>query len=74
MSQALAVRGQFLPDVIDFTLIPDLAGTVGLLCALIGATPRLGPDRMGRVTLLGNLVGALIAISIRFGNVAAEVL
>jgi hypothetical protein len=74
LAGALAVPVQFLPDVIDFTVIPDMAGTVGLLCALLGATRGLGPDRLGRVTLLGNLIGALIAVSIILSNLARQVL
>jgi hypothetical protein len=40
-ADVLSVRVQVLPDVIDFTAIPDAAGTCGLLMALCGNRTRL---------------------------------
>jgi hypothetical protein len=60
VAATLAVRVQFLPDVIDITVIPDATGTGGLMFALIGAMCGLEPDRLGRLTLLGNLAGGCL--------------
>jgi hypothetical protein len=54
---AVATRVQLLPDVIDLSVIPTGAGLGSLLACGIGAACRLDPDRLGRVTLLGTLVG-----------------
>jgi hypothetical protein len=54
---AVAVRFQFLPEVVDLSLIPTGAGTCGMLAPLVGAAARLDHDRLARVVLLGNLVG-----------------
>lgn len=59
---AVATRVQLLPEVIDLSIVPTAAGTVGLLFAGYGAARRFGPDRLGRITLLGNLVGAVLAL------------
>jgi hypothetical protein len=57
--EAVAVRFQRLPEVIDLSLIPTVAGTCGMLAALAGAVARLDHDRLARVVLLGNLVGGV---------------
>jgi hypothetical protein len=54
---ALATRVQVLPDVIDISFIPTGAGVGSLGFALYGAVRRFGPDRIGRLTLLGTLLG-----------------
>ena len=59
-----ATRVQLMPDVIDFTAIPDLAGTMGLLFAAYGAVRGFGPDRLGRITPFGNLLGGLLAAAV----------
>jgi hypothetical protein len=58
----VATRVQLLPDVIDLSLVPTAAGAVGLLFAAYGAARRFGPERLGRVTLFGNLAGATVAL------------
>ena len=50
-------RVQVLPDVIDFTFIPTCAGSAGLAAMAIGAALRFDPDRLGRITVFGQLVG-----------------
>ena len=55
--EAVAVRFQLLPEVIDLSLIPTGAGAGGMIAAFIGAFARLEPDRLARVVLLGNLLG-----------------
>jgi hypothetical protein len=61
LAEVGATRVQLAPDVIDSTAIPDAAGTMGLLFAAYGAAHRFGPDRLGRITLFGNLLGGVIA-------------
>jgi hypothetical protein len=56
---SIAVRVRVLPDVIDISIIPTGAGVGSLGFALFGALRRFDPDRLGRVTLLGTLFGAL---------------
>jgi hypothetical protein len=41
--------------------VPTAAGLGGLVFAFYGAARRFGPDRLGRVTLFGNLFGAAVA-------------
>jgi hypothetical protein len=55
----VTTRVQFLPDVIDFTIVLTAAGFGGLSASGIGAAFRFGPDRLGRLTLFGQLVGAV---------------
>ena len=52
-----ATRVQVLPDVIDISIIPLGAGLLSLGFAFYGALRRFEPDRLGRVTLLGTLLG-----------------
>jgi hypothetical protein len=54
-------RVQLLPDVIDVSVVLTGAGFGGLLTMSAGAAMRLEPDRLGRVTMLGQLVGAAAA-------------
>jgi hypothetical protein len=54
---AVATRVQLLPEVIDLSSIPTGAGIGSLLFAGYGAVRRFDLDRIGRVTLLGTLLG-----------------
>ena len=56
---AVAVRFQLLPEVIDLSLIPTGCGIGAMIAALAGAFARLEPDRLARVVLLGNIVGGV---------------
>lgn len=60
---AIATRVQLLPEVIDLSLVPTAAGAVGLFAAGCGAALRFPPDRLARITLFGNLMGATIAVT-----------
>jgi len=71
---ALATRVRLLPEVIDISIVPTGAGTVWLLFATYGAARRFGPDRLGRITLLGNLVGGLAALLLLVLAVLIDVL
>jgi hypothetical protein len=62
LAGAVATRVQLLPDVIDVTIVPTAAGIGGLVSAAVGAAMRFDPDRLGRITLLGNLLGGAVAL------------
>jgi hypothetical protein len=53
-----AVRVQLLPEVIDITFVRTFSGGGGLLATFVAAALRLDPDRLARVVVFGNLVGA----------------
>jgi hypothetical protein len=55
---AVATRVRLLPEVIDVSIIPTGAGLGSLGFAFYGALRRYEPDRIGRLTLLGTLLGA----------------
>jgi hypothetical protein len=61
IAASIATRVELLPDVIDVTTIPTGAGLFGLLFSFYGALRRFDPDRLGRLTLAGNLLGGLAA-------------
>jgi hypothetical protein len=66
---AVATRVQVLPEVIDLTLIPTGSGLGSLTLVTYGAIRRFEPERIGRLSLLGTLVGggattATIAIAL----------
>jgi hypothetical protein len=54
---AIASRVQLLPEVIDLSIIPTGSGLGSLIFVLYGALRRFGPDRIGRLALLGTLLG-----------------
>lgn len=55
----LATRVQLLPDVIDVSFIPTGSGIASLALVAYGAARRFEPDRLGRLALLGTLIGGL---------------
>lgn len=61
IAAAIATRLQLLPEVIDISIVPTAAGFGGLFAAACGAALRFRADRLARITLFGNLVGAVIA-------------
>jgi hypothetical protein len=66
---AVATRVELLPDVVDLTFVLTTAGTGGLTLTAIGALARFDPDRLGRIALFGQLVGALVGLLIVIGGV-----
>lgn len=56
---AVATRLRLLPEVIDISIVPTGAGVCSLLFAAYGALRRFPPDRLGRITLFGTLLGGL---------------
>jgi hypothetical protein len=59
---AIATRVRVLPEVIDVSLVPTMADVFSILFAAAGAARRLPPDRIGRLTLFGTLLGSVIAL------------
>jgi formate/nitrite transporter FocA (FNT family) len=57
---SIATRFQLLPEVVDPSFVLTGAGIGGLGGAAYAAMRRFPPDRLGRVVLLGNLVGAAL--------------
>jgi hypothetical protein len=70
---AIATRVRLLPEVVDISLVPTLAGVGGLLLAAYGATRRFPPDRIGQLTLLGTLFGGALAAAILGWFLAREI-
>jgi len=58
IAASLATRFELLPEVVDVSFILTGAGLGGLAGAVYAALLRFPPDRLGRVVLLGNLLGA----------------
>ena len=56
---AIATRVQLLPDVIDLSFIPTGSGIGSLMLVFYGASRRFDPDRIGRLALLGTLLGGV---------------
>jgi drug/metabolite transporter (DMT)-like permease len=71
---ALATRVRLLPEVVDISLVPTLAGVGGLILATYGAMRRFPPPRIGQLTLLGTLIGAVLAMGILGWFLLREVL
>ncbi len=58
MIDAVAVRFQLLPDVLDFSYVLAFSGCGGLFATLVAASLRFDADRLARLVVLGNLLGA----------------
>jgi hypothetical protein len=71
---ALATRVQLLPDVIDISIILTGAGLGSLIFVVYGALRRFGPDRIGRLALLGTLLGGGLTAMIVTLALLADVL
>ena len=57
--EAVAVRFQLLPDVIDFSFVLVFSGLGGLVATLFAALMRFDADRLAKLVVLGNLFGAV---------------
>jgi hypothetical protein len=71
---AIATRVRLLPEVVDISLVPTLAGLGGLLFAAYGAARRYPPGRVGQLTLFGTLLGGVVAVAILGYSLALDVL
>ena len=71
---AIATRVRLLPEVVDISLVPTLAGVGSLLAAAYGAIRRFPLARIGRLTLLGTLAGGTLAVGILVGLLLLQVL
>jgi hypothetical protein len=58
---AIATRVRLLPEVVDVSIVPTVAGVFSILFAAVGAVRRYPSERLGRLTLFGTLLGAAIA-------------
>jgi hypothetical protein len=67
--EAVAVRFQVLPEVIDLSLIPTGCGVGAMLAAFAGAFARFEPDRLGRFIMFGNLAGGALATLFLLGGI-----
>jgi hypothetical protein len=57
---ALATRVRVLPEVIDVSIIPTIAGVFSLGFTSYGAMRRFDPDRIARLSLGGTVLGGAI--------------
>jgi hypothetical protein len=57
IAEAVATRVQLLPEVIDLLLIPTGSGLGSLTLVTYAAIRRFEPERIGRLSLLGTLIG-----------------
>jgi NADH:ubiquinone oxidoreductase subunit 6 (subunit J) len=56
----VATRFQLLPEVVDVTTVFTMAGGVGILCTIVGASLQHPAERLARLALLGQTVGAFL--------------
>jgi hypothetical protein len=61
---AFATRFELLPEVVDLSFVLMGSGLGGLGGAAYAALRRFPPDRLGRVVVLGNLLGAIAAAAV----------
>ena len=54
---ALATRVRLLPEVVDVSIVPTVAGVFSIVIAAFGASIDTA-SRLGRLTLFGTLLGA----------------
>ena len=70
----IATQVRLLPEVIDISLVPTAAGVGSLSMAGYGAARRFPLERIGRLTLLGTLLGGVAAVLLLAGFVVRDVL
>jgi hypothetical protein len=58
-SRSIATRVQLLPDAIDVSIILTGSGLSSLIFVVYGALRRFDPDRIGRLALLGTVLGGI---------------
>jgi hypothetical protein len=71
---AIATRVRVLPEVIDVSIILTGAGLGGLAFTTYGAVRRYEPDRIGRLTLGGSMLGACVGLLVLLVGLATELL
>ncbi len=71
---AIATRVRLLPEVVDISLVPTLAGVGGLVMAGYGAIRKYPPARVAQLTLLGTLFGGMLAVLVLAFFLLREVL
>jgi hypothetical protein len=60
LTAAIATRVRVLPEVIDISIIPTIAGVGAITFSTYGALRRFSPDRVARMSLLGTLLGTIL--------------
>lgn len=58
----VATRARLLPEVIDLSSILSASGAGGLVASVVAAALHFPPDRLARLVVFGNLVGAAAGI------------
>ena len=71
---AIATRVRLLPEVIDVSIILTGAGLGGLAFTTYGAVRRYDPDRIGRLSLGGSVLGACVGLLVLLVGLAIEIL
>jgi hypothetical protein len=61
---ALATRVRLLPEVIDISIIPTIAGLGALSLTTYGALRRYDHDRVARLTLAGTVLGTFAGVGL----------
>ena len=74
VAAAIAARVRVLPEVIDLSIIATTAGLGALTFTTYGALRRYDPDRVGRLTLGGTVLGGLAGLAIFLIAALLEVL
>jgi hypothetical protein len=59
---SIATSVRLLPEVIDLSIIPTIAGLGSLSFTSYGALRRFDPDRLGRLALGGTVLGGAIGV------------
>jgi hypothetical protein len=70
VAASFATRFELLPEVVDPSLILTCSGLGGLIGAAYAALRQFPAERLGKVILLGNLVGAGLALIVVIALVA----
>lgn len=68
---SIATSVRLLPEVIDLSIIPTIAGLGSLAFTSYGALRRFDPDRLARLALSGTVLGGSVGV---FGLVLALIL
>ena len=68
---SIATSVRLLPEVIDLSIIPTIAGLGSLAFTTYGVLRRFDPDRLARLALGGTLLGGAVGV---FGLVLALIL
>jgi len=74
IAAAIATRVRVLPEVIDISIIPTVAGLGALGFTGYGALRRLPPDRIARLSLGGTVLGGSVGLNLLLIALAIQVI